>query len=91
MDINISLFQLESLIHDAAAMGARTALSEIGKLRPYSKKSQAFRIYGRKNVERWLRKRLLNPKKDGGNSVEWRIEWLEIESVKKAIEFLNYL
>jgi len=44
--MEISIYHLEILLRDAAEMGGRTALAEIGKLRPYLKKSNAFRIMG---------------------------------------------
>ncbi|MEH3115735.1 hypothetical protein [Pedobacter terrae] len=91
MEIQISIYILEKLLEEAAEMGGRVALSRIGKLKPYLKKAEAFRLYGRRNVERWIAKGLVTARKDGSHSASWRIEWLEIESVSKAKALIRYL
>lgn len=83
--------QLQLLLQDAAEMGAIQALSKIGKVRPYLKKSQAFRRYGRKNVEYWIALGLITPRKDGGNSATWRIDRLVAEALSKSHDAMRYL
>ncbi|WP_437919711.1 hypothetical protein [Sphingobacterium sp. LRF_L2] len=61
-----------------------TALSQ--QFKPYLKKSEAFKKYRRKNVEHWIREGLITPRKDGEFSAAWRIDLLEIESVKNSME-----
>ena len=91
MEIQINIYTLEKLLAEAAEMGARVALSRVGKLRPYLKKSEAFRLYGRRNVEHWIAQGLVTARKDGDHSASWRIEWLEIEAVCKAKNLIRYL
>lgn len=91
MEIQINIYTLEKLLAEAAEMGARDALSRIGKLRPYLKKSEAFRLYGRKNVEHWIMEGLVTARKDGDHSASWRIERLEIDAVNKAKNLLRFL
>jgi len=91
MEIQITVYILEKLLAEAAEMGGRIALSRIGKLRPYMKKAEAYRLYGRRNVENWIAQGLITARKDGGHSASWRIEWLEIESVFKAKNLIRYL
>jgi hypothetical protein len=74
-----------------AKLGATAALVKTGQLRPYLKKSEAFRLFGRKNVEHWIEQGLITPRKDGVHSAAWRIDRLEIETVTKAIELLRFL
>jgi len=88
-EIPSHLFTL--IFNCGAEMGAVTALVKTGQLRPYLKKSETFRLYGRKHVEHWIDDGLVTPRKDGDHSAAWRIDRLEIEAVAKAIELLRYL
>lgn len=91
MEIQINIYTLEKLLAEAAEMGARAALSRIGKLRPYLKKSEAYRLYGRRNVEAWVNEGLVTARKDGDHSASWRIEWLEIEAVSRSKHLIRFL
>ncbi len=83
-DLQISPRQLRFIIEQAAEMGACLALTRTGKLRPYLKKSEAFRKYGRPNIEHWIEEGLVTPRKDGGHSATWRIDRIEVEAIVKA-------
>ncbi|WP_185214082.1 hypothetical protein [Sphingobacterium mizutaii] len=91
MNILLTLLQLQTLLSYAAEMGAKLALSKTGHIRPYLKKSEAFKRYGRKNVEHWIGLGLITPRKDGNHSAAWRIERMEIEAVSKSREAMRYL
>ena len=79
------------LLQVGAELGAMQALISTGKLKPYITKAQAFRLYGRKNIERWLNEGLLTPRKDGDHSAGWRIDRLELELIVKARFLLQHL
>ena len=89
MEITIS--QLQRLLESASEIGAKRALAEAGLIKPYLKKSEAYRMYGKANVERWLREGLLKPRKDGRASASWRLERAELESIAKASNRASYL
>ena len=89
--MEISEHQLQKIVSSAAEIGASYALSRTGKTKPYLKKAEAFRLYGRKHVERWIEEGLITPRKDGDHSAAWRIERLEIEALAKAMDLLRYL
>lgn len=91
MDLLIAPHQLRFLIEQAAAMGAELALTRAGKLKPYLKKSEAFRLYGRANIENWVEEGLIAPRKDGDHSACWRIERFEVEAIVKAKFLLQRL
>lgn len=91
MDFLISTQQLKMVIREAAEMGAIQALTKAGKLKPYLKKSEAFRKYGRANIEQWAKKGLITFRKDGDNSAAWRIDRMEVEAIIKSIDLLRYL
>ena len=91
MDVQISDQHLFSLLEKAAEMGAKQVLCSIGKLKPYLKKSEAFRAYGRKHVERWIAEGWITQRKDGDHSAAWRIDRIELEALRNAQELLRYL
>jgi hypothetical protein len=82
---------MRQLLTYAAELGAISALIRVGKLKPYLKKSEAFRLYGRANIERWIDRDLLKPRKDGNDSAAWRISRLELASVAMAWELLPWM
>ena len=79
------------LLQTGAELGALIALISTGQIKPYITKAQAFRLYGRKNIERWLNEGLLTPRKDGDHSAGWRIDRLELELIVKARFLLQHL
>ncbi|WP_316786575.1 hypothetical protein [Pedobacter frigiditerrae] len=89
-NIQLSGYQLQMLLQDAAEMGAQMALAKTGKIKPYLKKSEAFRLYGRKNVEHWIAIGLITPRKDGNHSASWRIDRLEAAAVCKSIDTMRH-
>lgn len=91
MDFVITSHQLKMIIRESAEMGAIQALTKAGKLKPYLKKSEAFRKYGRANIEHWANEGLLTIRKDGDHSAHWRIDRLEVEAIVKATTLLRYL
>jgi hypothetical protein len=91
MDFLISPHQLKLIIREAAEMGALQTLTRTGKLKPYLKKSEAFRKYGRANIENWAKNGLITIRKDGDHSAVWRIDRLEVEAIVKSFNLLRYL
>lgn len=91
MNIALTPYQLQMLLTDASELGAILALSKIGKITPYLKKSEAFRKYGRSNVERWISLGFITPRKDGNHSAAWRINRVEIEIANKTYLAMRFL
>ena len=79
------------MLQTGAELGALIALIKTGQLKPYITKAEAYRLYGRKNIERWLDEGLLTPRKDGNLSAGWRIDRLEVEIIVKARFLLQHL
>lgn len=84
-------FFMEKILQVAAELGALHALIETGQLKPYLKKSEAFRLYGRNRVEHWIGENAIKPHKDGNHSAAWRIDRMEIALLAAANELLPYL
>ncbi len=91
MEQQLSPVVIERLLKCGAELGAIKALTEAGKLKPYLKKAEAFRLYGRKQVEHWINDGLITPRKDGDHSAAWRICRLEIASIAVACELNTFL
>lgn len=89
--MEISRIQLEKFMQDVTELAAITTLVKTGLLKPYLKKSEAFNIYGRRNVDRWLASGLLMPRKDGNHSAAWRLDRVELETIAKAISIYQFL
>jgi len=84
-------FQLEQILTLGSELGAVTALIQSRQIKPYLKKSEAYQLYGRKNIERWIDGLLITPRKDGEASAAWRLSRLEIEILIKAIKLQEIL
>ncbi|SDF95030.1 hypothetical protein SAMN05421827_102224 [Pedobacter terrae] len=91
MNILLTDYQLGILLRNAAEMGAKLVLSRTGKIKPYLNKSEAFRRYGRKNIERWIDQGLITPRKDGNQSAAWRIDRIEVEAIQKSLDAMLYI
>jgi hypothetical protein len=91
MDLQISTHQLKLIIAEAAEMGAIMAMMKTGKVKPYMKKSEAFRKYGRANIEKWIEAGLITVRKDGNHSATWRIDRIEVEAINRSFILLKYL
>jgi hypothetical protein len=91
MNEPISPHLIRTLLQQGAELGATCALVKAGKLKPYLKRNEAFRLYGRKNIERWMDEGLITLRKDGSHSSTWRINRLELELIVKARFILQHL
>ena len=91
MDLQISTHQVKLIIAEAAEMGAVMAMIKTGKVKPYMKKSEAFRKYGRANIEKWIEAGLITFRKDGNHSATWRIDRIEVEAINRSFTLLKYL
>jgi hypothetical protein len=89
--MEISPIQLELIIKEAAELGAIAALIKAGKIKPYLKKSEAFKIYGRNKVEHWLEAGLITLRKDGDYSAAWRLDRVELAVLSKSIKIINLI
>lgn len=89
--MEISQSQLSNLLYQAAELGAKKALAEAGVIKPYLKKSEACRMYGRASIERWIQEGLLTPIKDGEASASVRLERVQVEAIARTSNRHTYL
>ena len=91
MNEPISPLLISLLLQQGAELGATIALVKTGKLKPYLKRSEAFQLYGRKNIECWMNQGLITLRKDGNDSSALRISRIELEIIVKARFMLQRL
>lgn len=82
--MQLSPFELRSLLKDASELGAQTALTKAGLIKPWISKSDAYRRYGTCTVNRWLSEGLIKLRTSTPNAVKKHINLKEIEEVNKA-------
>ncbi len=81
MFIDCTPGQFQELIANAVNIGYQKALVENGQLKAYLSKADAYRKYGRRQVDRWIREKLVTKVKDGTNSSSIRLDRTELETV----------
>ncbi|MBC7655086.1 MAG: hypothetical protein H7098_11510 [Oligoflexus sp.] len=82
--MEITLLTLRSMLADAAELGAQTALTKAGLIKPWISKAEAFRRYGERTVKRWIAEGLVKPCSPSPNAVKKHISLKDIEEVNKA-------
>lgn len=87
----MKLKEFSFLLKDAVIDGTDKALIASGQLPDTVTKAQAFRLYGRSNVERWINEGLINPVKQSGNNSKKFIDRLKLEAVARASTRTTYL
>lgn len=80
----MKLKEFSFLLKDSVTGGTDKALMASGQLPDTLTKAQAFRLYGRSNVERWISEGLVNLVKQRGNSSKKFIDRLKLEAVARA-------
>jgi hypothetical protein len=88
--MEISPLLLELITKEAAELGAIATLVKTGRCKPFLNKSEAFRLYGRANVEHWMEAGLITKRKDGDYSAAWRLDRLELEVIARSVYLLKY-
>lgn len=80
---------MRDVLKDIAKAGAIQALIETGQLKPFVTKAEAYRLYGRSNVEKWIRNGLITPR--GGCGEKWRLERAEMEAIVASASLAAYI
>jgi hypothetical protein len=83
--------EFRNALIDAAEIGAKKALEEMGLIKPYLKLREAHRLYGESIVRRWIQEGLIRPIKDGTRNASVRINRIQIEAIAKTSNRANYL
>lgn len=76
---------LAKLLADAAELGATAAFTKAGILKPFLSKTEAYNIYGRRTIDRWLEEKRIKAIRMSHNSTKRYISRVELEAVHKSI------
>lgn len=83
--------ELTSLLKSAVTAGVEKALDENGTLPTHLGKTEAYRLYGRSDVDRWISEKLLSIKMDVARNSKKLIERKQLESVAASSNRITYL
>jgi hypothetical protein len=79
------------MLRVAAGRGAYEALKETGG-KPTIRKAEAYRIYGRSNVDRWIHEKLLTPiSVSGGSSTNAVLDRQQLQIIAGNSNRITYL
>lgn len=87
----LELYQLQNLLQAASEIAVEKALMQLGMLKPFLSKTEAYNQYGRGTVDRWIQEGLVKVNKDGNNSSKVRIDRIQLEILSKASNRTTYL
>lgn len=79
-EITLPTHMLATMLMYAAEAGGTAALAKAGLQRSTICKQEAYRLYGRKKVERWISEGLIKKNK----ADKWEIDRTEIEILHKT-------
>jgi len=80
---------LRDLLIEVAKTGAVKALVSVDKLSPYMSKSDAYRMYGRSTVDKWIKMGILRIM--GEENEKQRIDRVEINAIASSSSLANYI
>lgn len=90
MKIPKTEIEFRNAMIDAAQIGAQKALELAGLTSPTIRLSEAYRQYGRGQVDRWIREKVINPIKDGDRNTAVRINRTEIATAAQMANREQY-
>ena len=87
----MKLKDLVHLLKNAAEQGACKALAESGQLQDQLTKAEAYRLYGRGNVDRWISEGLICPTTRNGEISRKCLDRKKLEAVAASSNRITYL
>jgi len=87
--IELAPYQLKAIIEDATETATIRTLCAVGLLKPDMTKAEAYRIYGRAQVDRWITEGLIEPVQDGVKT-KIRLDRIKLESLRKSANRMSW-
>lgn len=87
----MKLKDLFTLLKNATHEGAGKALSESGQLKEQLSKAEAYRLFGRCNVDRWINEGLISTTSSNERVSRKFLERNKLEAVAAASNRITYL
>jgi hypothetical protein len=82
--------ELRRMLNDAAELAVQRYRIAQGDERWYISKREAYRRYGRKLVDRWLREGLVPLHKDGSGNLACRLSAPQLEAAARASNYASF-
>lgn len=90
MEVRLNHAELRRLLQESFLAGHNQAKEDLGVIKPFISKAEAYRKYGRSVVDRWISEGLISLIKDGPDSSKIRIERSQIEQVAISSNRISY-
>lgn len=90
MEVRLNYTELRRLLTESFVAGHNQAKEDLGVIKPFISKAEAYRKYGRSTVDRWIGEGLIQLIKDGPGSSKIRIERSQIEQVAITSNRISY-
>lgn len=90
MTVTLDLYQLKVIIREAAQLGAKEALVQAGLSSRYLTQNSAYKQYGRRAVEGWIKEGQIIAHKNGVNNSKVQLDRLELEALVKGADLIRY-
>lgn len=87
----MKLKELVNLLKNATEQGATNALVESGQLQDQLSKAEAYRFFGRGNVDRWISEGLISPTACNGRSSRKCLDRKKLETIAASSNRITYL
>lgn len=87
----MKLKELVNLLKNATEQGATNALSESGQLQVQLSKAEAYRLFGRGNVDRWISEGLISPISCTKKSSRQCLDRIKLETIAASSNRITYL
>lgn len=71
------------LLQSAVTIAVTEVLGRTGAIKPTLDKNEAYRIYGRSNVDRWIEKKMVS-KRQAGRNMKWQLDRAELETARAS-------
>jgi hypothetical protein len=90
MRIILDKYQLTDILKRAAQLGAESALEQSGLVKPYLTQTSAYKKYGRRIVDKWIKEGRVTIHKQGDRNSKVLIDRLELSAAAKGDELIVY-
>lgn len=84
MRVEAELKEVIELVKEAYEAGSEKTLAKLGESRDFMYQNEAFKRYGRRNVEKWRDAKLIRVFKDGEDSYRVRIPIEDLHRVSMS-------
>lgn len=87
----LNLQKLTELLREAVRKGCNTALTQNSHTRASISKANAYRLYGRRNVDRWISEGLIGLLPDQGRTPKKCLSRKKLDAIAAASNRMTYL